>query len=346
MFLIPRKCYTFGRMHEPLYRPVLRDAFQTMWRNKGLWPLAIGASILLTGSVYDVVWKMANALAPHLSLGSFVGTFWSQATVAWGGLKPGELILGGIKVFQITVVFLVIAAALAGLSVICQGALVYTLGMGKRPGRGRIKQAMAVGAKAFWPVAVLNLLATAVLLATRSLLGLAISMVGNGVTTGGYFLYLLSFGVFTLVAVAAVIIQIFALNSMILQGATLVEGIERGALMLKEHWVIVCETAAILFLIGLGSWVVALLVNMVLAAPFFVIMLTAAAIGSSVLLTSVLWLGIGVFVVAMLTVVSAVVTLQYAAWTHLFRRLGEGGAVPKLHRVFRSWTNNSHVPGA
>jgi hypothetical protein len=330
-------------MHEPLYRPVLRDAFQSMWRNKTLWPLALGAGILLTGSISGIVGKMVNVLAPHFSLGSFIGTFWARATVSWAAFTPGELLLGSLKALQISAFFLILAGAIAGLSVICQGALVHALGMSKRP---RLKQSLAVGAKAFWPVAVLNLMSIAVLVATRSLLGIALGMAGNGVTAGGYFLYLLSFGVFTLVAVSAVIIQIFALNAMILQGATLLQGIERGALMLQRHWVIVFEVAAILFVIGIASWVVALLVNMIVAAPFFVVLVTAAALGSSMLLLSVLWLGIALFVLVMLTVVAAVITLQYAAWTFLFRRLGEGGAVPKLHRIFRGWTNNSHVPGA
>lgn len=56
-----------AKMHEPLYRPILRSAFQIAWQEKRLWWIALLAGILLTGSVYDIIWRGLNALAPQAS---------------------------------------------------------------------------------------------------------------------------------------------------------------------------------------------------------------------------------------------------------------------------------------
>jgi hypothetical protein len=44
--------------------------------------------------------------------------------------------------------------------------------------------------------------------------------------------------------------------------------------------------------------------------------------------------------------VGYLVTLQYATWTLLYQRLGEGGALPKVHRWVRQFVHGFHVPGS
>jgi hypothetical protein len=333
-------------MSEPLYRPVLREAFRVAWRGARLWPLALVAGILLSGSVADVVWRMSNALAPQASLSSAVTLFWARALQGWSGFQLTDILIGGVRVFQISALFLIIGFAIAGLSVICQGALVFAIGTGRATKRLRVRDAITVGARAFWPVFVLNLFGSVILIATRSLLGMIIALAHSTGSAGVYLLYLASFTVFVLLAILVTIIQIFALNAMILQGATIVQAIERAAKMVQAHWVAVTETALILFVLSLGAWVAALLANALLAIPVFTLLMTASLLGSQTLtFASLLLLLIGILLV-LLTVLGAFITLQYATWTLLFRRMGEGGVVPKIHRWFRHLTHGYHVPGA
>lgn len=332
--------------HEPLYRPVLREAFKTTWRSMRLWPLALVAGILLSGSISDVVWRLVNALAPQASLATAVGIFWNQAMTQWAGFNIGDVVMGAIRIFQLSAFFLIIGFAIAGLSVICQGALVFALGTGRATKRLRIRDALTVGARAFWPLLVLNLLATSILIAVRSLLAMVVAIASNGGAIGPYLLYLTAFVVFVLVAAAATVIELFALNAMILQGATLAQGIERGARLLQRHWIVVFETAAILFALSATAWIAALLINGVIAIPLFILLMIAASLGSSAMVASVFGLGIVIFIVVLLALVAAVVMLHYATWTLLFRRLGEGGALPKVHRWIREMTHGYNVPGA
>ena len=339
-------CYTSLNMSEPLYRPILREAFQITWRGARLWPLALAAGILLSGSISDVVWRMTNALAPQASLSSAVSLFWARALQGWSGFQITDILIGGVRVFQISALALILGFAVAGLSVICQGALVFAIGTGRVTKRLRMRDAITVGARAFWPVFVLNILGAVILIATRSLLGIIIAMAHSAGSTGIYLLYLASFTVFVLLAILVTIIQIFALNAMILQGATIVQAIERAAKMVQQHWVTITETALILFVLSLGAWVAALLANALLAIPVFMLLMTGLLLSSHTLVSASLFMGIILLIIVLLMVLAAFITLQYATWTLLFRRMGEGGMLPKIHRWFRHLTHGYHVPGA
>jgi hypothetical protein len=330
--------------HEPLYRPVLRDAFKTAWRGWRMWPVALFAGILLSGSVYDVLWRLLNAVSPQFSLTTVITAFWQSAASNWGGIGIGATLLGGLQALQFSALMLVLGGAVAGISVICQGALVFSFGA--RRGTPTLKEALAVGAKAFWPVAVLNILMLALLLTIRALVTVGVAMVWNMPSSLSMLAYIAAFVAFAVIAVAAAIIQVFALNAMILQGATLAQALARATEVVKRHWIISAETGLILFGISACAWVLTVAINTVVAIPAFLLLILSAILGSGMLLKTSLFVIVGIFVIVMLAVGGWLVSVQYAAWTMLYRRLGEGGALPKIHRLLRRLTHGYHVPGA
>lgn len=338
-------CYNFFNMfHEPLYRPVLREAFKTAWKGWRLWPLALIAGILLSGNVYDVLWKLLNAATPRFSFTATVAASWQGMMANLGGIGLSDAVIGGLHVLQFSVIFLILSGAIAGLSVICQGALVY--GFGARNGVPTLRDAVAVGAKAFWPVAVLNIFMLAFLFVIRILVAITVSVVGNAPTELTVLAYVLAFVVFAAVSVAAMIIQVFALNAMILQGSTLSQALARAAQVLKRHWIIAAETGAILFVISVGAWLLTVALNTVIAIPAFLLLILSAVLGSGFLLKLSLIVIVGFFLAVMLAVGAWLVAVQYATWTTLYRRLGEGGTVPKIHRLLRRLTHGYTIPGA
>lgn len=335
------------RPKEPIYRHVLRDAFLRAWEAKRIWPVALIAGILLSGSIYDVVWRLLNALTSQTSISVTVGFFTQQAFYNWSRFNFTDLILSGIQVFQFTAILIILGFAVAACSVICQGALVFFLGNrgGRRTGP-TLKETLSVGAHAFWPVFVLNLLVMFVLWGTRSALAVTLSIAADAGTIGFYFLYLAAFIVFVAVAIAAVIIQIFALQAMILQGATLLEALERAGKTLQEHWVIATETALLLFAISLGSGLLFTAATLAFMVPLFLVIILGNLLGISNVLSIALPAGIALFIAALLILGAYLVTLQYATWVNLYRRLGEGGALPKIHRWYRQLIHGFHVPGS
>ncbi len=333
-------------IHEPVYRPIIREAFRVAWVEKRYWPVAIFAGILLSGSIYDVVWKALNALAPQATLIGTVAVFSSQASATWSRLSTANLIIGGAQVLVVTLFALVIGFAIFAASVVAQSALVFAVGAQGKKSNGSVRTAIAVGARALWPVFVLNLIAMAVLFASRALIALALSFLlayGGGAI---FLAYLLSFIVFTCVGIATVIVEIFALNAMILQGATLAQAIERGLVLLKQDWVTAIETAVILFAISFGALILLAALGMVITFVFLMLFLLAIAAKTALIATIVGVTYFTLIAVFILTLFGFIVLVHYAAWTLLYRRLGEGGVVPKLHRIVRSWVHSYGVKGA
>jgi hypothetical protein len=333
------------RFHEPIYRPIIREAFRVAWTEQRYWPVAIFAGILLSGSVYDVIWKALNAIAPQATLIGTVAVFSSRASATWSQLSTSNLVIGGAQVLVVTLFALVIGFAIFAASVIAQSALVFAVGT-KKPQDRSIRTGLAVGARALWPVFALNLIAMAVLFASRALIALALSFLlayGGGIV---FLAYLLSFILFTGVGIATVIVEILALNAMILQGATLAQAIERGLVLLKQDWVTALETAAILFAISFGALILLAAVGMIITFAFIILFLLALATKLA-LLASIIGILYFVLIAAfILALFGFIVLVHYAAWSLLYRRLGEGGVLPKLHRIVRSWVHSYKVKGA
>jgi hypothetical protein len=331
--------------NEPLYRPALKQAFAFSWRAKYLWPIAVLAGFLLSGSLYDVIWSKLNAIGAQASIASVLAPFWSQAVSNWPKLSTGQLIFGSLNVLILTCFFLIIGFALYAASVISQGAIVYAAGT-KTDKKRPLGAAITVGARALWPIFVLNVIITAVMLALRSLTALVLAFVSNGVGPLAFVAYMIAFVVFVVAAIAAVIVQIFALNAMILQGATLAQGLERGMILLQRHWVIAAETGAILFLISVAAYIAIVILGLLLTIPYVILLLVSAALKSGVVFACVTLVFILIFLLIAAAVFGFLTLVHYATWTALFRRFGEGGALPKLHRLVRAYTHSTHVPGA
>ena len=335
-----------NRAHEPVYRPVLREAFTIAWREKRLWLFGVFAGILLTGSIADVVWKKVNIFGDQGSVIKALFPFWSQAMNTWSHFSLTDLVIGSLNAFLVTAFFLVVAFAIFGASVISQGTIVYTIGSTKNPSKTDLRKTLAVGAKALWPILVLNLLVIATLLATRSVIAIALAYLMSVSTIFAYFLFIFSFVVFTLLAIVATIIEIFALNAMMLQGATLAQGLERGYEILRKHWIVIAEIAGLLFLISVGLYVLMVISGLIIAIPFGILLIVSALLKSGLLFACVSLFFVFAFILAVLAIFGFNVLLQYATWTIVFKKFGEGGVLPKIHRITRSWLHRTRVPGA
>ncbi len=323
--------------HEPIYRPILREAFTLSWKEKRLWLLSAIAGILLTGSIHDVVYKAATAVGPERSFFSVLIPIWSGLVESWPSLTASDLIFGSLNVLLFVGFVLIILFAIFAASVIAQGTIVYAIGARRRGRIPAFRDALTVGARALWPVLVLNIIALAVLFTTRGLIAMVHTALLSNIGSFLFLLYLVSFILFVVVGGVTVIIQIFALNAMILQGATLAQGIERGIEIFYRHWVVAIETIAILFIVSVGASILTIALLMVLTVPYFIISLTAIALGSGLLWSIVTILFFLFSFLLILFIFGYLVQLHYTAWTLMYRKLGEGGVLPKLHRIARQF---------
>ncbi|MEO5927620.1 MAG: hypothetical protein ABIO72_02870 [Patescibacteria group bacterium] len=329
---------------EPIYREVLKHAFRTAWHDRQYWLLALLAGILVTGGSYDVMWRAITSIT---SQGSYLALPVGERVVsALSRLHLSEVnsiisIMGGLEILLLLVA---VTLAFAGISCIGQGGLVYAIGARRRGHDVSLSEALGVGGRMLWPVAALDAVTFAVIWILRFLAALPLYLALERTTTATYLVYIVSFSVFLLLSLVASIVQIFALNGIILQGAPTAEAIRRGYEMVKRHWVVVVETAILQVAITIVVWFVCMISVLLLMLPVLLLAMIASALHSGVIVGIAFAVGALALVMGLIAAAAFTIQLQYATWTYLFRRLGEGGVMPKFHRVVRSLTGFFSAP--
>jgi len=321
-----------------VYREVLSHAITTAWQEKRFWPIAILAGLLVTAGSYDVMWNAVTSIAtqgPYMavSTGAAIIALNSQASAAGVGWIVS--VAGGVEMLALIAIVILF---FAGISCLSQGALIHAIGARKRGAASKLGEAFRVAAQAFWPIVVLNAMVFALIWVLRFLVAFPLFLALDLTTYTTYLLYLVSFVVFVPLAFFIAIVEIFALNAMILQGANLSDAIRRGYLMFKRNWVIVIETALLQAAVSVGIWLLFLAALAFVMIPVFAFVVTSAMIQSVGLFTFSLILGVVIFLVMLLVAAAFTIVLQYATWTYMYRKLGEGGVVPKIHRMVNNAT--------
>ncbi|MFA6161378.1 MAG: hypothetical protein WC766_04360 [Patescibacteria group bacterium] len=325
----------------PVYREVLPQALKTAWRNPLLWIFGIFAAVLNSGGALDACWKFFNSIQTQGSdifIGQTVVQIWH---VGWiGGFHLLPFFQALLAIFSLTVIFLAVLA----FSCIGQGVIIQSVGSGKDGSLGRIKKAMLVSGRALLPIAVLNVIIIAAIWLTRFLVSLPLAMVLGRDSGLRLAIYLVSFIVFFVLAFFLSILQIYALNAMMSQGATLAQAFGRAWQVIKQHWLVTIETAILQALIIVVATIAALIALMILIFPPAVLYVLALFRQNFALFQ----LSSGIFAVIIVVFLVAytgfTVTFQYALWTHMYRKFGEGGVMPKLHRLFRFAAHKTDVP--
>lgn len=324
-----------ARTSGAVYREVLNSAFAVAWRERRYWLLALFASLLLTAGSYDILLRIVSGITVQGSM--FISGGASTASVSLGGVVSDvATFMNALTALQVVLLLTIILASIAAFSCVCQAALVYAIGSAHRNKRPSLGDTLRVGGLAFWPVATMNALVIAVSWVLRFLVAVPLFLALVSTTQQAFLLYLVSFIVFVPLAFFISIIQIFALNALVLQGAPIADAIIRGFTVVKKHWVAVIETALLLFLISIGIAAIYAGACFIFLMPVIVGIATAAVFASTGLFYAILGATLALFIACTIIAVAFTTQLQYAAWSLLYRKLGEGGAVPKIHRWIRS----------
>lgn len=317
----------------PLYREVMREALKTAWHEPKLWVFALFAGILQTGGVYDVLLaSFRETIAQLQSMPpSFFRTFGTSGGVqmwvhAWS--VPGTWTNFGIG-FAFAVVFFT-------LSIIAQGALVAGIDARARGERVIWKKTLAVGITHFLPVACLNLLTLGCIWVLNAFLYIPLVSVMRGAAVWNILLTLFTFLILCVVTVGFTAVHLFGLQFIIQKQLGFFRGVFQAWRLFLRSWVIVIEKAFVLLLIGMGILAAAVFVGLIASMPGFVAFIVFMAIGRFFFASIASAASEVVFFLVILVAAVFAVTFQYAAWSGVYVRLSEGGALSKWHR-FTKW---------
>ncbi len=321
--------------HRPLYRVVVREALATAWRLRRFWPFAILAAILQTGGVFDMIlitYREFTAKGPLLFSGSWVDSF--SALQVSRGFHSLSQILGTLGLVQAIILSSLVVGVLLACSIVAQGALVFGI---NGTIRGRIptfRECLAIGARFFPRVAILNLVTLGLLWIIRFFLLLSLAATIQHHT---YLNTLLAF-VLSLVFIAAAIVltavHVFCINALIFDNLSLAKSLENAVVIIKKGWLVLFETSVLMLAVGFGLLLITSAVFAVASIPLWMLVVSSLFISASTPFFLVTALQALLLVALVFVSAAFTVTFQYDTWSQLFTHIDQHGARSKLHRLY------------
>jgi hypothetical protein len=320
---------------KPIFREVIPQALKFAWTHPSHWVLGIFAAVLFSGGALDIFLKFWNAVQKQgneIFIGNTISNLWraaefSSVSVPW---------IMYIKAVLAIAFFLIIIAAIVMFSCACQGALVHAIGTYKTNKQKSLKSALHVGGKAIIPIAVLNLIFIFIIWIARFGVSYPLSLLLGNDSVLFTVIYILAFMIFAALILGLGVLQIYALNAIILQDAPLAAALERGWKMIREHWLVTIETIIVQSVTIIALAAVAAIVALILTFPaivlfvFSYISLSINMFYFSIILFFIITISFALFTTGF------TVAFQYATWTMMYHKFGEGGVVPKIHRIFKT----------
>lgn len=313
-----------------IYRGIVRQAWDALWRNPVLWIFGLFAALAGNGGEFTA---LANTVDRISNQASFLGTLESAAATNRVAIVVHNLFLNIIRYPLITLWLMFLAAVttllIVWVVIVAQVALIRS---GNALAQGKsinFADALGAGAQHFWSVFWLNtVLRFATYLAfTAALLPFLFYYIvhpGSGWSFNG--VMLLSYLIFVPIAIMLSFITKYAAMYVVLNGEKWLEAIAKAINLFFRNWLVSIEMALLMLAINfcISILLAIFLIPDTLALGFSVIGAQVnAAVAIRLMLTFASFLAVGAWFS----------TFQYLAWTFLFRKLSAGGVVAKLIRL-------------
>src|SRR6056297_1703416 len=319
-----------------LYRNILKQAAQIVWRHKFLWFFGFFAAFLGGFGEYELMFNRADSgfaqnflikFQRFQELNIFSWEFWGNAVDLFQASPISMLIVIGMLLILLALIIFLI-----WLAVVSQEGIIFRTGQliesKKNSSKLNIQKGLESGMNHFWPVLALNILSKLLLFLIFFFLSLVfLFLIPQSGQLWIEALYVLLFIIFLPIALIAAFILKYSICYVIIGKESLVSSIEKGWKLFLRNWLITLEMALILFFITFAATVVLLFASLIIAIPvYFLIDLLvvsgAGAIGFWVVVAMLLLMALCVAVIG-----GTITSFRISSWTTLFDRISsqEGG---------------------
>lgn len=314
---------------ESLYRQILKKAWSITRKFGYLWPLGIFVAFLGNGGEYQVLINQVSAVRNQ-----------AQTAAAWSAnlnafLPPLDTSFE--KIVMLSLYFLVILAVLCffvWLVVSALGGLIKGVTLANTEEKSTFTGLLKVGAKKFWTLLGLNLIAKAIVYGTLLLIitPLMIATFARGYTLLNLLITILSFLIFVPLTIIVSLATKYGSAFAVLNGENFKSAFINGWRLFRTNWLVSLEMALILFGINLLVGLAFILAALLIFSPFFFFGI-AYTLENPDLLGTLMYISLTLLLLMSLAVGALLSVFQIGSWTLLYSRLTTGGkAYSKLVR--------------
>jgi len=320
-----------------IYRPILKQAVQMVFKFKYLWFFGLFAALLGNGGAYNFglqnLDKVENQGAWMMNLKQVIS---DVPTYSWDFV--GIFQSWSLSDALVFLLVIVAGAFFIWLSIASEGALIHGLKQGLKGKGSLFKEAMQRGSHKFWPIAVLYIILNVVLFIAVSIILTPFVILTQNIQDA--FLQLMAVMVSFIILVPVGVMfyfvvkyaEFYVINEDKHVGAALASAWG----IFKKNWVASLEMGILLFLINILTSLALVIVLIFLALPFVLLWLVASTVASETFVMLVLVLGLLTFIAVMFFYGLVINIFQNASWLILFEKLKGGAVESKVERV-GSW---------
>ncbi len=319
-----------------VYRPILKQAWQISWKNPGLWIFGILAAVLTdfgrAGIILDRLYNLPGTgvqMVEAMKAKTFHPGFIIKQLANVAATDPLSLMLA-------TLIFVVLGAIglfFLWIAVKSQIGLIFSVKKITEKQKVTVSEGFAAGRKYFWPVLAINVLTWLAIWGLMAILAPLSIYLAESNDLAKLGLYVLLFTVYFLINISLYFVGLYAVNFRVLKSKPFNESISLAFGLFKDNWLASLEMAIILFAANAAGLLALVAASLVLAVPFYLLMLIFTFLGAKLAIFCLLFIMMSLMLVATGLFTAWITTFQMAAWTGLFLKLSGGGVISKLMRM-------------
>lgn len=316
-------------MHRPLYREILAESWRITRQAPWLWLFASLALFLGNWSAIEVflraVWSGGAPTWPTLA------EKW-QMIAEYLSLADAQIAIWSFVVLALFFIFAILAIFIV---VTANGALVLGIAQYRKSGKVNVTGVWQSAAKKFLPLFSVAALFQILILAVSRLVNIPLDLIAQGQASQNLVaLFPLFFIVAAIISLVLSFLATYSFAYILLKKKNFLEAVAASWRLFQSHWLVSLELSLIIFGLTFLLGAIGLAGTVAIFAPVLFISLFSQAVELVALGWFAAVVGMLLFALLMLLLVTLFFTFQTACFTLLFLRLEKEGAVSKAARIF------------
>lgn len=317
---------------EPFYRPILKKSWEIVRKYKSLWLLGFLAAFLGNSGdlkfFFDLTGNISRQPIIWLNLKDY---FLRPAFVNFLQVLGNAPLVNQLIVIIFFIFCLVFFTFIIWLAVSAQAGLINGVNEIENGKITNFSSNFAIGAKFFWPVFGLNLLAKLIAFLSLTVIILPLIIITQNLSTSLLFV-VLSFLIFLPLIIILNFVTKYAIAYVVINGKNFSSAFKTGWQLFFNNWLISLEMAVILLIINFIIGFVFIVLALIIISPLFVSILFLFS--QNPIILSFIFIFTIFFLLLLLIITAIFITLfQTSSWTILFLRLNKSKFFSKLERL-------------
>ncbi|MCX6778816.1 MAG: hypothetical protein NTU97_01120 [Candidatus Magasanikbacteria bacterium] len=310
--------------HIPLYRQIIKEAWKITWHQKAMWLLGLFAFFIATGGALEVFSRNLNwVFTPHVPF------FWGGFEVGWNK---------DVSVWPLAIMLVLICfglfAFVAFMSIRSFIALILATDKYKADDKIDLDKIWHAGEKKFVSVLGVVVLFKIIIFLASFLSAFPLWFIWTGSTWQGWmWIYPAVFLLGVVIAVVSSFLMVLTSAYLTLKRNTFGKALKMAWNLFLNHWLVSLEMAVVIFFVNLLFGLISLAGMVIIAVPTFLFVVFGVFILMPVLSNVAIFVGCLLAILLILWIAGFLGAFHAVAWTLLFKKMEEGKAISKLHRL-------------